>query len=54
MSSQDKINGMIMETNDKNEHTGLLSANIYWQITNKKDLFNYATNTVSHLCYRIV
>ncbi|MCF7559068.1 TonB-dependent receptor [Sabulilitoribacter multivorans] len=30
MSSQDKINGMIMEANDKNEHIGLAGANVYW------------------------
>ncbi len=30
MSSQDKITGMIMEANAKNEHIGLVGANIYW------------------------
>ena len=30
MSSQDKITGMIMEANEKNEHIGLVGANIYW------------------------
>ena len=30
MSSQEKINGMIMEANDKNEHIGLPGANVYW------------------------
>ncbi|MFD0989117.1 TonB-dependent receptor domain-containing protein [Mariniflexile jejuense] len=30
MSSQEKINGMIMEANDRNEHIGLLGANVYW------------------------
>jgi outer membrane receptor for ferrienterochelin and colicin len=28
--SQDTINGMIMEANDKNEHIGLAGANVYW------------------------
>ncbi|MFI1771976.1 TonB-dependent receptor [Thalassobellus citreus] len=28
--SQDKISGMIMEANDKNEHIGLAGANVYW------------------------
>ena len=30
MSSQEKISGMIMEANDKNEHRGLAGANVYW------------------------
>ena len=30
MISQDKISGMIMEANDKNEHIGLAGANVYW------------------------
>ncbi|CAH8282621.1 outer membrane receptor for ferrienterochelin and colicin [Mariniflexile fucanivorans] len=34
MSSQEKINGMIMEANDKNEHIGLGGANVYWLNTN--------------------
>lgn len=29
-SSQDKISGMIMEANEKNEHIGLAGANVYW------------------------
>lgn len=28
--SQDKISGMIMEANDKNEYIGLAGANVYW------------------------
>ncbi len=28
--SQDKISGMIMEANEKNEHIGLAGANVYW------------------------
>ena len=28
--SQNKITGMIMEANDKNEHIGLAGANVYW------------------------
>ena len=28
--SQETINGMIMEANDKNEHIGLAGANVYW------------------------
>lgn len=28
--SQEKISGMIMEANDKNEHIGLAGANVYW------------------------
>lgn len=28
--SQEKIQGMIMEANDKNEHIGLAGANVYW------------------------
>ncbi|MFD1614730.1 TonB-dependent receptor [Gelatiniphilus marinus] len=28
--SQDKISGIIMEANDKNEHIGLAGANVYW------------------------
>jgi len=30
MSSQEKITGMIMEANEKNEHIGLAGANVYW------------------------
>ncbi len=30
MSSQDKITGMVMEANEKNEHIGLAGANVYW------------------------
>lgn len=30
MWSQDQLEGMIMETNDKNEQTGLFGANVYW------------------------
>ncbi len=30
MSSQEKITGMIMEANNKNEHIGLAGANVYW------------------------
>jgi len=30
MSSQEKINGTILEANDKNEHIGLAGANVYW------------------------
>ncbi|WP_100611821.1 TonB-dependent receptor [Confluentibacter lentus] len=30
LSSQEKITGMIMEANDKNEHIGLAGANVYW------------------------
>lgn len=30
MFSQDKISGMIMEANEKNEHIGLAGANVYW------------------------
>ncbi|MBP0903130.1 TonB-dependent receptor domain-containing protein [Mariniflexile gromovii] len=30
MASQEKVNGMIMEANDKNEHIGLAGANVYW------------------------
>ena len=28
--SQDKISGMIMEANEKNEHIGLAGANVFW------------------------
>ena len=28
--SQDKVNGTIMEANEKNEHIGLAGANVYW------------------------
>ncbi len=28
--SQDKISGMVMEANEKNEHIGLAGANVYW------------------------
>lgn len=30
MFSQEKITGMIMEANEKNEHIGLAGANVYW------------------------
>ncbi|WP_372752144.1 TonB-dependent receptor domain-containing protein [Mariniflexile sp.] len=30
MTSQDRINGMIMEANDNNERIGLAGANVYW------------------------
>lgn len=30
MLSQDNISGMIMEANEKNEHIGLVGANVYW------------------------
>lgn len=30
MTSQEKINGMIMEANDRNEQIGLVGANVYW------------------------
>lgn len=30
VASQEKINGMIMEANDRNEHIGLPGANVYW------------------------
>lgn len=30
MLSQEKISGMVMEANDKNEHIGLAGANVYW------------------------
>lgn len=29
-SSQENINGMVMEANNKNEHIGLAGANVYW------------------------
>ncbi|MCB0449985.1 MAG: TonB-dependent receptor [Confluentibacter sp.] len=46
MFSQEKITGMIMEANDKNEHIGLAGANVYWlqttigTVTNKDGMFS--------------
>ncbi len=45
-SSQEKVEGMIMEANSKNEHVGLAGANVYWMnsqigtITNEEGLFS--------------
>lgn len=33
MLSQEKISGMVMESNEQNEHTPLFGANVYWQDT---------------------
>lgn len=41
MSSQDRITGMIMEANEKNEHIGLPGANVYW--------LNTSVGTVTNL-----
>ena len=44
--SQDKVEGMIMEANNGNKHTGLAGANVYWMdsqtgtITNEEGLFS--------------
>ncbi len=44
--SQEKIDGMVMETNSENKHIGLQGANVYWMnsqtgtITNEEGLFS--------------
>ncbi|MGI9550062.1 MAG: TonB-dependent receptor [Aurantibacter sp.] len=44
--SQDKVEGMVMETNSENKHIGLPGANVYWMnsqigtITNEEGLFS--------------